>query len=297
MMRLFCLSLLLFFCITPARADDAGKSALAPSLVTRVAGRTVAFWLPAAAGAAPHPLVMFSHGFGGCKTQSKFLMAALAAHGYIVAAPDHADAGCGEGHHFGRPDKPFRDAKDWTAETYAGRRDDIINVYDALKADKIWRKRIDWQQVGLAGHSLGGYTVLALAGGWPAWKMPGIKSVLALSPYAAPLSDHGALGDIDIPVMYQGGTRDFGITPDVRRKGGAFDQTPKAVYVEFEKTGHFGWTDLQSGTHENIARYSLWFFDKTLKGIDAPLPEAPGVAALRVNGDAALRGNGNAAAR
>ena len=26
------------------------------------------------------------------------------------------------------------------------------------------------------GHSLGGYTVLGLAGGWPSWKLPGIQS-------------------------------------------------------------------------------------------------------------------------
>jgi len=284
MKRLFSLCLLLLLCASaPARAEMNASSA--PTQVSSLAGLTVAFWLPDDVDDAPHPLVIFSHGFGGCKTQSKFLMAALASHGYIVAAPDHKDAGCGAGRHFVRPEIPFRDAKDWNANTYKDRHDDIIALYDTLKNDKRWSKRIDWQAVGLAGHSLGGYTVLALAGGWPEWKMPGIKSALALSPYAAPLSDHGALGDIDVPVMYQGGTRDFGITPDVRKAGGAFDQTPKAAYVEFDKTGHFGWTDLQSGAHDNIVRYSLWFFDKTLRGIDAPLEKMSGVVSLRVKGN------------
>src|SRR5207245_1241358 len=34
------------------------------------------------------PLVVFSHGFGGCGTQSVFFTEELARHGYIVAAPD-----------------------------------------------------------------------------------------------------------------------------------------------------------------------------------------------------------------
>ena len=29
--------------------------------------------------------------------------------------------------------------------------------------------RIDWSRLALAGHSLGGYTVLGLAGAWPQW--------------------------------------------------------------------------------------------------------------------------------
>jgi predicted dienelactone hydrolase len=36
------------------------------------------------------PLVVFSHGNGGVRFQSWFLMQALASHGFVVAAPDHA---------------------------------------------------------------------------------------------------------------------------------------------------------------------------------------------------------------
>ena len=38
----------------------------------------------------------------------------------------------------------------------------------------------------LVGHSLGGYTVLGVGGGWAHWKDPRVKAILALSPYAAP---------------------------------------------------------------------------------------------------------------
>jgi predicted dienelactone hydrolase len=36
------------------------------------------------------PLVVFSHGNGGVRFQSWFLMETVASHGFVVAAPDHA---------------------------------------------------------------------------------------------------------------------------------------------------------------------------------------------------------------
>ncbi|MBI1214505.1 MAG: alpha/beta fold hydrolase [Alphaproteobacteria bacterium] len=257
--------------------------------VVQMAGLAVAIWQPPAQAGdeGPFPLILFSHGFGGCKTQSRFLMQALARDGYIVAAPDHADAGCRRGGQegsggFHRPEQSFRDPKDWSAQTYNDRAADMKNLYDALKEDKDWSARIDWARVGLAGHSLGGYTVLGLAGGWPGWKMAGVKAVLALSPYCAPFAEKGTLSGIGVPVMYQGGTRDFGITPSVKKKGGCYDGTPApAWFVEFDKTGHFGWTDIMSAAHGPIVDYSLWFFDRALKGADVPPPGRTGVADFR----------------
>ena len=49
-----------------------------PTQIT-VADRDVAVWKPlGTAPAGGYPLVLFSHGFGGCNTQSVFLMDALA---------------------------------------------------------------------------------------------------------------------------------------------------------------------------------------------------------------------------
>ena len=61
-----------------------------------ISGRDVAIWRPAgSAPASGFPVVLFSHGFGGCNTQSVFLMEALARSGYFVLAPNHKDAHCG----------------------------------------------------------------------------------------------------------------------------------------------------------------------------------------------------------
>ena len=87
-----------------------------------VAGRDVAVWRPL--GTAPaigNPLILFSHGFGGCNTQSVFLMQALAKAGYLVLAPNHRDARCGSARHksdgIHKPEAPFRDAEKWSDAT------------------------------------------------------------------------------------------------------------------------------------------------------------------------------------
>jgi pimeloyl-ACP methyl ester carboxylesterase len=229
-----------------------GGTARETASQTELAGLKVSYWLPPAqAGAAP--LVIFSHGFGGCSTQSVFLTQTLAAHGYLVIAPNHRDAACGQRQGRAQPEQGFGNPKDWTPATYTDRRDDIRRLLEALKQSPEWSARIDWQRVVLAGHSLGGYTVLGLAGGWPEWRMPGIKAVLALSPYCAPFADHGDLGHLGVPVMYQTGTRDLGIMPSINRPGGAFEQTASpAYYVSLEGAGHFAWTDLTGSAHEAI---------------------------------------------
>jgi predicted dienelactone hydrolase len=125
---------------------------------------------------------------------------------------------------------------------------------------------VDRNRIGIAGHSLGGYTVLGLAGGWASWKDPRVKAVLALSPYCSPFLGRMRLKGISIPVMYQGGTRDFGITPTVKKAQGAYDQSraPK-YYVELDGAGHFAWTDLNRAYVSTIDAYSVAFFDAYLK--------------------------------
>lgn len=237
---------------------------------TTIAGRSVDVWKPE--GAAPahgFPLVVFSHGFMGCGTQSTFLTEALARAGYLVLAPNHHDARCGEGQGRGvpKPAESFIKASDWSEATYQDRRADVLAVLDSVLQSKTFEGiRVDAERVALAGHSLGGYTVLGLAGAWPSWKDRRVKAVLALSPYCEPYIEKGELANLKIPVMYQGGTLDIGITPTVKWQNGAYDASsaPK-FFVEFSGAGHFAWTDLNPKFHSVIARYSVAFFDRYLK--------------------------------
>jgi hypothetical protein len=85
--------------------------------------------------------------------------------------------------------------------------------------------------------------------------------------------------------MYQGGTRDFGITPALQKNAGAYDQSPEPkYYVEFDKAGHFAWTDIGITAHKEIIAYSLAFMNHYVKGEPAePLltKPTPGIALIR----------------
>lgn len=107
----------------------------------------------APAAGARRPLILLSHGNGGTALQFGWLGAALAAHGFVVVAPNH----------------PGNNAlEDYTVEGFSLwwlRAVDLGAVIDAMLADETFGSRIDPRQIGAVGHSLGGYTVIAVAGG------------------------------------------------------------------------------------------------------------------------------------
>jgi predicted dienelactone hydrolase len=156
-------------------------------------------------------------------------------------------------------------------------------VLAALR-ESAFAARIDWSRVGLMGHSLGGYTALGLIGAWESWRMPEARAALALSPFCQPYLDEPALARIAGPVAYQGGTRDLGVTPAVRRPDGCFAQTGgRTYYVEFTGVGHFGWTDMRADAHPLMLSDARAFFDRELRGLpgDQLTAETEGVSEVR----------------
>jgi len=266
-------------------------AALAAQQTVTLAGREVVVWSPPASRSGRQPVLIFSHGFGGCAKQSTFLTEALAAHGYWVFAPNHKDARCGRGLSgaWGRPQQPFGDPLRWSDKTLADRRDDIRAIQQALATSPEFARRVDLTRLGYIGHSLGGYTVVGLAGGWPSWRTPGAKAVLALSPYVQPYLVHATLGGLSAPVMYQGGTLDVGITPLLRRPGGVYDASPAPKYfVELDGAGHLAWTDLRASAHGDINAYAIAFLDHYVLGAAAaPLltQASPRVSELRYDSE------------
>lgn len=131
----------------PARARDIG-----PPGFPLFRAHAVVDNAPVAPARKRYPLIVLSHGTGGNADSMEWLGAALAASGYIVAAVDH-------------PGNSATGPQTWDGFTlWWERATDISQMLDALLADREIGPRIDRQRIGAAGFSLGGYTVLALAG-------------------------------------------------------------------------------------------------------------------------------------
>ncbi|MES1258606.1 MAG: hypothetical protein ABUS51_09250 [Acidobacteriota bacterium] len=214
------------------------------------------------------PLVVFSHGYGGCGFQSLFLTEQLARTGYVVAAPDHKDALCsvdGSGSSTLLPSQEsFLAPQDWTDQTYLDRRNDMGKAIDFVLASPDLSPGVDPGRIGAMGHSLGGYTVIGLAGGWTTWKDPRVKAVLGLSPYSLPFLVVDRLHQIDIPVMLQGAQGDIGITPFLMGNTGVYGRLqPPKFFLQLQGGTHFEWTNL------------LCLGISTINGCLASRPNAP----------------------
>ncbi len=101
----------------------------------------------------PFPLVALSHGTGGSAMQMAWLGTYLAARGYIVVAVNHPGNNAVTGY---TPQGFF----EWW-----GRARDVSTVIDGMLADNRFGSKIDRERIGAAGFSLGGYTMMELAGG------------------------------------------------------------------------------------------------------------------------------------
>lgn len=98
------------------------------------------------------PLIVLSHGTGGSAKQLAWLGAALARAGFVAVAVDH----------------PGNNATEpYTAEGFIlwwERATDLTEIIDGILADGDIGPHIDTSRIGAAGFSIGGYTVLELAG-------------------------------------------------------------------------------------------------------------------------------------
>lgn len=96
-----------------------------------------------------HRLVVLSHGFGGNLGNQAWLAVTLAQHGYVVAAVNHPGT-------TSRNLKPDIGARLWE------RPRDLSRLIDRITRDPAFGAAAD--KVGVIGHSLGGWTAMALAG-------------------------------------------------------------------------------------------------------------------------------------
>lgn len=106
------------------------------------------------------PLVVISHGLGSNRSQFSSMAEHLASYGFAVAVPEHPGSDTSYQQEFLA--NIAYDGLDPYEFVY--RPWDIKSVIDALAEDPVYRRRLDLDDVGVIGHSFGGYTALALVG-------------------------------------------------------------------------------------------------------------------------------------
>ncbi len=112
----------------------------------------------------PSPIVIISHGWGSDKASFNYLAQHLASYGFAVAVPEHIGS-----------DNAYQQAfleghigRDLNPSEFVNRPQDIKYIIDEITkkvaTDPLWAKKLDLNNIGIIGHSFGGYTSLAIAG-------------------------------------------------------------------------------------------------------------------------------------
>ena len=165
--------------------------------------------------AGVRPLVVFSHGSGGIAIQSIRLMEQLASHGFVVVAPSHT--GNTNADFVGGTAVPI-------AQALLDRVPDVSFVIDHMTAlaatpgDPFFG-RIDGQNVGVAGHSLGGFTALAVKSGYQGIPPDArVRAIMPIAPAASAITD-AELAGIMVPTLFMTGTLDGLLAQEIRAAG------------------------------------------------------------------------------
>lgn len=199
----------------------------------------------------PFPLVVFSHGFGGVKTQSTHFCTHLASHGYVVVAMDHVgNTTFDVMQMMTNPPKP-----ESFGEIMHDRPRDASFVIDRVLAGEAGIETRP-EQAGISGHSFGGWTTLVTTG-----RDPRIRAALPLAPAGGetPLSPGGTpnlLGDAldlawDRPVPTLFLLADLDTLLPLAGMHGLVERTPEPkTAVVLRDSDHFHFCDDVAQTHD-----------------------------------------------
>ncbi|MCA9539066.1 MAG: alpha/beta fold hydrolase [Myxococcales bacterium] len=161
--------------------------------------------------------VVVSHGNGGTGWAHRDTAMALARAGFVVALLEHPGNGRSDNRLAG------------TAANLANRPRHLRTVLDAVQADAEIGPRLASGDVALIGHSIGGYTALALAGGRPlafaretsdgiarpvpVESDPRVSALVLLAPATPWFMAGGALAAVEQPIFMRTGEQDI-VTPE-----------------------------------------------------------------------------------
>lgn len=186
-------------------------------------GRVIPYKLYIPAGAGPFPVVVHSHGLGGNRDASTYILQAVAEAGLIVVTLQHAgsDTGLlqGGGPSINEAAVVAAGRAGMTSEAARGRYGDLPFALDQLGADPMLKGRADLTRIGMSGHSYGALSTLTAVGQrLPAmpnnteFADPRIKAAIAYSPNKPRGDDPRlAFARVKTPMLHFTGTED--VTP------------------------------------------------------------------------------------
>lgn len=189
----------------------------------------------------PMPVVIFSHGLGGTREGYAYLGQYWASHGYLCVHPQHAGSDGPAILAGGLQIKQTMQKAVLDPQNLINRPKDVSFVIDRLEEENgakgAFAGKLDLGRIGVAGHSFGAYTTLAIAG--QQFTSPGgrefnfvdkrVKTAIAMSeqPPRA-LNADKSMTQIRIPILHMTGTEDLSPFGDLkasdRRK--PYDLTP-----------------------------------------------------------------------
>jgi predicted dienelactone hydrolase len=186
----------------------------------------------------PYPVLFFSHGSNGIRFQSTFYTPHLASHGYIVISPDH------EGNTLW---DIVRDGWDELSVMASApkRLEDIPYLLDQMIAkaqnpEDFFYGMLDLDNIGISGHSFGGFTSVGAA-----CLDERIKVAVPHSPLIGLVEIFGCdMATYPAPIMVMGGTADKTLEwHDQYCDTFTLGAQEKWLY-ELETGGHFTFSDM-----------------------------------------------------
>lgn len=191
------------------------------------------------------PLVLLSHGTGSSGLVHRNLALFLARQGFVVALPEHP--------HNNRDDDSWAN----TPHNLEARPRHLQLVIDYLLTESPLASALRPGAVALIGHSLGGYTALALAGGRPHGVLRGpdgkprdyipvppadarVRALVLLAPAVSWYAEPGSLHGVRVPVLLLAGEKDQFTPPahvEMVRRGVA--EAAQVDYRVVPNAGHF----------------------------------------------------------
>jgi len=177
----------------------------------------VKVYLPRGKG-GPWPVIVFSHGLGGSRDGYEYLGRHWAGHGYVSVHLQHLGSDTAVWKGKADPMGAMRKAVT-NLDAAIQRPADVTFAIDRLTElgaakDGPLAGRLDLERIGMAGHSFGAWTTLAVAGQVfvgrsPRFRDGRVKAAIPMSaPPAKPWQRPKAYRAIRIPLFHMTGTRD-----------------------------------------------------------------------------------------